>query len=77
MNKEMQQKLIKFKQRFEDIQKSKRDDDIKSIRMAALMTDMEVAFQMPLYGAERIAAFKRAFPGVVEFYREVSFARKF
>lgn len=77
MNKEMQQKLIKFKQRFEEINESKRDSNIKSIRMAALMTDMEVAFQMPLYGAERIAAFKRAFPGVVEFYREVSFARKF
>lgn len=75
MTKEMQQMLIKFKQRFEDIQASKRDRYIRSVRMGALMTDMEIAFQMPMYGAERIAAFKRAFPGVVEFYREVSLAR--
>lgn len=75
MTKEMQQMLIKFKQRFEDIQSSKRDRYIRSVRMGALMTDMENAFQMPMYGAERIAAFKRAFPGVVEFYREVSFSR--
>lgn len=72
---EMQQMLIKFKQRFEDIQNAKRDSYIRSVRMGALMTDMEVAFQMPMYGANRIAAFKRAFPGVIEFYREVSSAR--
>lgn len=77
MTLEMQQMLIKFKRRFEEIKESKRDSDIKSIRMAALMTDMENAFQIPIYGAERIAAFRRAFPGVIEFYREVSFARKF
>lgn len=75
MNKEMQQMLIKFKQRFEDIQSCKRDSYIKNVRMTALMTDMENVFQIPLFGADRIAAFRRAFEPVYLFYREVSFAR--
>lgn len=75
MTKEMQQMLIIFKQRFEDIKGAPRDSNIKSMRMAALMTDMENSFDIPRYGADRIAAFKRAFPGIIEFYREVSFAR--
>lgn len=75
MTTEMIEMLEQFENRFDEINESPRNDDIKSIRMSALMTDMEVAFQIPIYGVERIEAFKRAFPGIIEFYREVSIAR--
>lgn len=74
MTKEMQQMLIRFKQRFDDIQSAK-DIEIKRIRAEALMTDMENAFQIPIFGADRIQAFNFAFPEVLKFYREVSLAR--
>lgn len=75
MTKEMIEMLEQFELRYDEINESPRDNEIKSIRMAALMTDMETAFQIPILGVERIEAFKRAFPEVLSFYREVSFAR--
>ncbi len=74
MTTEMIEKLEQFENRFDEIQETPVNDEIKSVRMAALKTDMETAFQIPIYGVERIEAFKRAFPGIIEFYREVSFA---
>ncbi|WP_112181401.1 hypothetical protein [Paraliobacillus zengyii] len=62
--------LNKFKGRFEEIKQVK-DDYIKSIRLAALMTDMEYVFRIPLLGAERITAFKRSFPEIMSLYQEV------
>lgn len=75
MTTEMKETLEQFKERFEDIKNAKRDSYIKSVRMSALMTDMENVFQIPIYGRERVAAFKRSFPEVIDFYREVSLAR--
>ncbi len=75
MTTEMIEMLEQFENRFDEIQETPVNKDIKSVRMSALMTDMEIAFQIPIYGLERIEAFKRAFPGIIEFYREVSFAR--
>ena len=75
MTKEMIVMLEQFENRYDDIKGSPRDNEIKTLRMSALMTDMETAFQIPIYGIERIEAFKRAFPEVFSFYREVSYAR--
>lgn len=74
MTTEMIEMLEQFENRFDEIQETPINDEIKSVRMSALKTDMETAFQIPIYGVERIEAFKRAFPGIIEFYREVSFA---
>ena len=74
MTTEMIEMLKQFENRFDEIHETPINDEIKSIRMAALKTDMETAFQIPVYGVERIEAFKRAFPGIIELYREVIFA---
>ncbi|MEN2464965.1 hypothetical protein [Ornithinibacillus sp. JPR2-1] len=66
-----------FKQRFEEIINSSSSRNIKSVRLAALLTDMESTFEIPLVGPERIAAFKRAYPEEMKLYREVSNARDF
>ncbi|WP_117161316.1 hypothetical protein [Paraliobacillus sp. X-1268] len=71
-----QDMLSKFKDRFEEIKEVK-DDYLKSIRLGALMTDMEYAFRIPLLGAERIAAYKRSFPEIMSLYLEASYARCF
>ncbi|UOQ85663.1 hypothetical protein [Gracilibacillus salinarum] len=68
--------LIGFQERFKEIQGIE-DDNIKSIRLAALMTDMESAYEFPMVGPLRIAAFKQSFPGVMKLYKEVSQARCF
>lgn len=70
MTKEMQQMLIRFKQRYDDIKEAK-DIEIRRIRVEALITDMENTFEIPLVGTERIQAFNFAFPEVLKFYREV------
>ncbi len=70
LTKEMQQKLIKFKQRFEDITSSD-NRSIKKIRLEALLTDLETAFQIPAVGAIRIQAFNHTFPEVSNLYRKV------
>jgi hypothetical protein len=69
--------LDQFKQRFEEIKNSKSDNYIKNVRFAALMTDMEGVCRIPMFGADRIAAFKRAYPEEMKLYREVSLARDF
>lgn len=74
---EKQNMLEKFKQRFGEIKNSDSDMYIKTVRLAALMTDLEGTYGIPAIGAERIAAFKRAFPEVMNLYREVSLERKF
>lgn len=71
-----QDMLSKFQERFEEIKQVK-DDYLKSIRLGALMTDMEYAFRIPLLGAERIAAYKRSFPVIMSLYQEASYARCF
>jgi len=68
--------LQTFKQRFEEIKNSNIDDYLKSVRFAALMTDMEHVYSIPLIGTERITAFKRAYPEVMSLYRTVSHERR-
>lgn len=71
-----QETLNGFKERFEEIKEVK-DNEIKTIRLAALMTDMEAAYDIPLVGTLRIAAFNQSFPKVMELYKQVSQARCF
>ncbi|QGH35170.1 hypothetical protein GI584_14435 [Gracilibacillus salitolerans] len=71
-----QETLDRFKERFEEIREVK-DNEIKTIRLAALMTDMESAYDIPLVGPLRIAAFNQSFSEVMELYKQVSQARCF
>lgn len=75
MTMEMIVMLEQFELRYDDIRETPGDGDIQLVRMEALKTDMETAFQIPLTGMVRIEAFKRAFPEVFNFYREVSYAK--
>ena len=68
--------LSKFKDRFEEIKQVK-DSNLQSIRMSGLMTDMENAYEIPMLGVLRIAAFKQAYPEVADLYQEVKEAGGF
>lgn len=63
--------LETFSERFDEIKVCK-DTKIKGYRLAALMTDMESVFDIPLQGHLRIEAFKVAFPDVWSLYKTVS-----
>jgi hypothetical protein len=71
-----QETLAGFQERFEEI-KGVKDNEIKTIRLAALMTDMESAYDIPLVGPLRIAAFNQSFPELMQLYKQVSQARCF
>lgn len=66
--------LTKHQERFEEINTCK-DKHIKTLRLSALMTDMEGAYEIPLIGNLRIEAFKQAYPNVMELYKKASYAR--
>lgn len=74
MTQEMIQALEGFQKRFKEIIRTnsdKHDKYIQSVRLSALVTDLEAVFQIPTQGMERIEAFKRAFPDVFNFYKNV------
>lgn len=71
MTREMLQTLEGFQKRFKEINHFNQSDHLKSVRLSALVTDLECAFQIPKKGIERIEAFKRAFPDVFNFYKNV------
>ncbi|SDO80595.1 hypothetical protein [Halobacillus aidingensis] len=75
MNKETSMK--EMKKRFEEIVDSKAEDGDKDLRLAILMTDMEKVFSIPAIAGKRLEAFEKKHSDVLEFYREVSAARKF
>ncbi|GAB2553493.1 hypothetical protein [Gracilibacillus alcaliphilus] len=54
-----------FKSRFEEIRQIK-DRWLKNKRLEALKTDLENAYDIPKENSERITAFKRAYPGVMD-----------
>lgn len=71
MTQEMTQTLESFQKRFKEIVQFNQDKYLQSVRLSALVTDLETVFQIPLQGMERIEAFKRAFPEVFNFYKNV------
>lgn len=75
MTQALETNLQIFEQRFEEIKNSGLSNYLKSIRLSALMTDMETVYDIPIVGHERIDAFARAYPDIIKLYREISFAR--
>lgn len=65
--------LKAYTNRFKEIIGSKAPDDIKDIRLANLMTDLEKAYRIPFLRDEK---FEREHPRLMAFYRKVSFSRK-
>lgn len=70
----MEEMLELHQERFEEIKQCE-DEDIKDLRLGALMTDMEQAYGIPIVGVLRIEAFKQAYPNVMKLYKQVSYAR--
>lgn len=66
--------LQQHQERFEEIKQCE-DEDIKDLRLGALMTDMEQAYDIPQTGVLRIEAFKVAYPNVMQLYKQVSESR--
>lgn len=71
------EQMKSYTDRFKEITLSKSTAHIKSVRLASLMTDLEGAFQIPLFGKERIENFERKQPHIMQLYRSVSEAREF
>lgn len=67
--------MLGYTERFKEIVNSKQSDDHKAVRLATLMTDLEGAYQIPLFGKERIEAFEKVNPHVMQLYRTVSAER--
>ncbi|MDC3412561.1 hypothetical protein [Terrihalobacillus insolitus] len=64
-----------FKNRLTEIMDSELPTELKDIRLAVLMTDMESVYQIPTISKKLREGFERKHPDVMELYREVSFAR--
>ena len=64
--------LQRLKERFEEINKT--DEPLRTKRLAALMTDLEIIYAIPTLNYQN---FKQKNPEVFAFYREVSNARTF
>ena len=69
--------MHKWLKRYKEIVDSKANKDIKSMRLANLMTDLESAYNIPLFGKKRIEVFEAIHPHVMQLYRTVSEARVF
>lgn len=66
-----------YTKRFKEILSTKQSSHVKSVRLASLMTDLEGAFQIPIFGKERIENFEKQQPHTMQLYRSVSEAREF
>lgn len=63
--------IEQFKERFEEIN-SCSNERIRSLRLEALITDIESTFAIPKTNPIRIAAFKKGYPDVVSLHKKVS-----
>ncbi|WP_371069111.1 hypothetical protein [Sediminibacillus sp. JSM 1682029] len=64
-----------YTKRFNEIMASKAPQDIKDVRLASLMDDLEAAYQIPLISGKRLADFEANHPELMQLYRTVSLAR--
>lgn len=64
--------MYDYTQRFNEIMSGKKS--LRDIRLANLMTDLEVAFNIPMFKKER---FEEENVHLMQFYRTVSEARTF
>lgn len=64
--------MLHYTKRFKEIINSNASTYIKNVRLAALMTDLERAYQIPMFRNE---AFEREHPFLMMLYRTVSEAR--
>lgn len=67
--------LLAYINRFKEVKQA--SEPIRTIRLANLMTDLEGAYSIPLFGKERIEKFEQLNPDVMQLYRSVSKARVF
>ncbi|GGH83656.1 hypothetical protein JOD43_002154 [Pullulanibacillus pueri] len=66
--------MLGYTNRFKNIIASKASERVKTIRLAAMMTDLEFAYDIPMINKE---SFAKANPHVMRLYRTVSEARVF
>jgi hypothetical protein len=66
--------MLGYTKRFNEIMDSSLSNEMKDRRLSALMTDMEVTYNIPMFRNEE---FEKRNPFVMQMYRTVSEARSF
>jgi len=66
--------MLGFINRFKEITDSSLSNEMKDRRLSALMTDMEVTYNIPMFRNEE---FEKRNPFIMQMYRTVSEARSF
>lgn len=69
--------ILGYTKRLKSITESNTSNREKDLRLANLMTDLEGAYQIPLFGGERLERFKKEHPHVFQLYRTASMERSF
>lgn len=66
-----------YTMRFLEIRKAEVPGSIKDLRIANLLSDLEEAYQIPIFRSGRLMAFELENPLLMQFYRTVSEERSF